>query len=90
MRVALCNEVIRNMMAQPLDFDPGVRQAYSNYGYCLLGRVIEKLAGQSYEAAVRERIYRWAVQVAALFAAETDDSSTPYTAGRAAREGTPS
>jgi N-acyl-D-amino-acid deacylase len=50
------NEVIRNMMAQPLDFDPGVRQAYSNYGYCLLGRVIEKLTGQSYEDAVRERI----------------------------------
>ena len=50
------NEVIRNMMAQPLDFDPGARQSYSNYGYCLLGRVIEKLTGQSYEIAVRERL----------------------------------
>jgi len=46
-------EIIRNMMAQPLDFDPGTKQGYSNYGYCLLGRVIEKITGQPYETAVR-------------------------------------
>ncbi len=48
--------IIRNMMAQPLDFDPGSRQAYSNYGYCLLGRAIEKLSGTSYEAFSRQQI----------------------------------
>ena len=46
--------VIRYMMGQPLDFDPGTRYAYSNFGYCVLGRVIEKLTGKSYEDYVKE------------------------------------
>jgi N-acyl-D-amino-acid deacylase len=52
------NEVIRNMMGLPLDFDPGHRFAYSNYGYCLLGRVIEKLTGQGYEEYVKEHVLK--------------------------------
>ncbi len=51
-------EIIRAMSGLPLDFAPGDRYAYSNYGYCLLGRVIEKLTGQPYEQAVRERLLR--------------------------------
>ncbi|MCA9043675.1 MAG: serine hydrolase [Planctomycetaceae bacterium] len=50
------NTVIRAMFSQKLDFDPGERYAYSNFGYCLLGRVIEKLTGQSYEAYVKEHV----------------------------------
>lgn len=34
---------------KPLQFDPGNRFAYSNSGYMLLGRVIEKLSGMKYE-----------------------------------------
>lgn len=45
-------EVIRAMLRQKLDFNPGERYAYSNFGYCLLGRVIEKLSGMTYEAYV--------------------------------------
>jgi N-acyl-D-amino-acid deacylase len=44
------------MLEEPLDFEPGTRYAYSNFGYCLLGRVIEKLSGQDYEAYVREAV----------------------------------
>ena len=29
---------------EPLRWEPGYRYAYSNFGYCLLGRVIEKIA----------------------------------------------
>jgi N-acyl-D-amino-acid deacylase len=50
--------LIRWVMGQPLDFDPGTREAYSNFGYCVLGRVIEKASGQSYEAFVRARVLR--------------------------------
>jgi N-acyl-D-amino-acid deacylase len=50
------SDVIRAMLLQKLDFAPGERYAYSNYGYCLLGRVIEKLTGQSYEDYVREHV----------------------------------
>lgn len=48
--------VIKAMMSQPLDFAPGERYAYSNYGYCLLGRVIEKLSGQTYEEYVKQHV----------------------------------
>lgn len=48
--------VIRCMLGLPLDFNPGERYAYSNYGYCLLGRVIEKLSGQPYEQYVKEHV----------------------------------
>jgi len=46
--------VIRYMLGRQLDFDPGARYAYSNLGYCVLGRIIEKLTGDSYEAFVRK------------------------------------
>lgn len=41
--------IIGYMMKQPLDFTPGTKYAYSNFGYCVLGRVIEKVTGESYE-----------------------------------------
>jgi N-acyl-D-amino-acid deacylase len=51
-------EVIRFMQKWPLDFDPGTRYAYSNYGYCLLGRVIEKASGETYESYVRKHVLK--------------------------------
>ena len=48
--------VIRAMLFQPLDFDPGHRYAYSNFGYCLLGRVIETLTDQTYEEYVKQNV----------------------------------
>ncbi|SEW38790.1 serine hydrolase domain-containing protein [Chitinophaga arvensicola] len=41
---------------QPLTNTPGEVYAYSNFGYCILGRVIEKVSGQSYEAYVKKAI----------------------------------
>lgn len=37
---------------------PGENYAYSNFGYCLLGRIIEKISGQTYEAFVRENVLK--------------------------------
>jgi len=48
--------VIQAMLKQPLDFSPGERYAYSNFGYCLLGRVIERLSGMSYESFVKQNV----------------------------------
>ncbi|MBI5384423.1 MAG: beta-lactamase family protein [Verrucomicrobia bacterium] len=53
---AMSVAIIRYMLGQPLDFDPGERYAYSNFGYCALGRVIEKLTGLSYERFVQEQV----------------------------------
>ncbi|WP_171184842.1 serine hydrolase domain-containing protein [Alienimonas chondri] len=48
--------VIRYMLERPLDFEPGSKYAYSNFGYCLLGRLIESVSGQTYEQYVRDQI----------------------------------
>jgi len=40
--------IVRYMLDQPLQLAPGSRYAYSNFGYCVLGRVIEKVAGRRY------------------------------------------
>jgi D-alanyl-D-alanine carboxypeptidase len=40
-----------------LRFEPGSRWEYSNYGFILLGAVIEKVSGESYSSYVREHVY---------------------------------
>ncbi len=46
--------VIRYVIAnEMLDFTPGTESQYSNFGYCILGRVIEKITGQNYEDFVK-------------------------------------
>ncbi len=42
----------------PLTHPPGESYAYSNFGYCVLGRVIEKLSGVTYEQYVRDAILK--------------------------------
>ena len=41
-----------------LAFEPGSKWAYSNYGFLLLGLVIEKASGQNYYDYVREHVYK--------------------------------
>lgn len=48
--------IITYASSRPLDFDPGSRYAYSNYGYMLLGRIVEKVSGQSYESYVKQKL----------------------------------
>lgn len=50
------SDIIRYMMGKRLDFDPGTRFAYSNFGYCILGRVVEKISGENYEAYVKKHV----------------------------------
>lgn len=42
---------------KPLRFEPGTRFEYSNTNSVLLGLVIERATGQSYEAALTERLF---------------------------------
>ena len=48
--------LIRYMKGMPLDFNPGEKFAYSNFGYIILGRVIERVSGMSYKDYVRTRV----------------------------------
>ena len=40
----------------PLTSDPGTAYAYSNFGYCLLGRIFERVSGLSYGDFVRQSV----------------------------------
>ncbi len=40
----------------PLTYPPGQHWAYSNFGYCVLGRVIEKITGKTYKDYVQQAV----------------------------------
>lgn len=46
-------EIIKN---EPLLFEPGTQQEYSNSGYVVLGGIIEKVTGKSYTENLKERL----------------------------------
>lgn len=51
------NELISwTLLHQPLNNEPGEVYAYSNFGYCILGRVIEKVSGMRYEDYVKKAV----------------------------------
>ncbi len=49
-------ELIRYVLARPLDFTPGSRSAYSNFGYLLLGQVIEQASSTDYVSFVQRTL----------------------------------
>jgi CubicO group peptidase (beta-lactamase class C family) len=51
-------DVVRFMLREPLQFDPGSRMARSNFGYCVLGRLIEKASGKPYGVYIAEELFR--------------------------------
>ena len=50
-------QLVSRFRDKPLDFEPGEKWQYSNSGYVLLGHLIEKITGESYEKFVRENIF---------------------------------
>ncbi len=48
--------VVRYGLTLPLDFDPGTKESYCNFGYILLVRVIEKVSGQSFVDYLQETV----------------------------------
>jgi N-acyl-D-amino-acid deacylase len=50
--------IIHYMLGRPLDFAPDTKWAYSNFGYCLLGRVIEQVTGRNYADVVQDVVLR--------------------------------
>lgn len=55
---AMPKHIIQFMLKQPLGFEPGTKVHYSNFGYCLLGRVIEQISGKSYEEFVKTELLK--------------------------------
>jgi CubicO group peptidase (beta-lactamase class C family) len=42
----------------PIEHPPGEHFAYSNFGYCVLGRIIEKIAQMPYDEYIRQHVLR--------------------------------
>lgn len=50
-------EFVKTFSSLPLDFTPGEKFNYSNSGYFLLGYIIEKISGKTYEQYLQEIIF---------------------------------
>ncbi len=51
------DRLIRQFAGAPLDFDPGTRWSYSNTGFVLLGRILEKVSGQPLGSFFEQQIF---------------------------------
>jgi hypothetical protein len=52
------DELIRQYAGARLDFEPGTRWSYSNTGFVLLGRILERASGQPLGTFLTEKIFR--------------------------------
>ena len=52
------DELLRRYAGGPLDFEPGTKWSYSNTGYILLGRVVEKVSGENFGDFLNRRILK--------------------------------
>ncbi|HQR05862.1 MAG TPA: serine hydrolase domain-containing protein [Gemmatales bacterium] len=57
-RAAGPRDVIQFMLMQQLQFTPGERSAYSNFGYIVLGRVLEKAMKKPFGECLEESIFK--------------------------------
>jgi CubicO group peptidase (beta-lactamase class C family) len=51
------DELVKQIAALPLDFQPGEKWSYSNPGYVMLGILIHKAAGKFYGDLLREKVF---------------------------------
>ena len=51
------DEFVKKYASGDLEFEPGSKFSYNNSGYFLLGAIIEKVTGKSYEQALKENIF---------------------------------
>jgi D-alanyl-D-alanine carboxypeptidase len=54
---ATADQIIAEYATRPLDFEPRSRYSYSNTGFLILGRVIEKVSGEPFGAFIGQRIF---------------------------------
>ncbi len=51
-------KIMKRLIVEELNFEPGTMAMYSNSGYFLLGRIIEKISGLSYGKFISEKIFQ--------------------------------
>jgi CubicO group peptidase (beta-lactamase class C family) len=56
---------------QPFDFEPGTAQIYNNSAYFLLGLIIQKVSGESYEDYIRKHLFEPAGMTSSYYCSES-------------------
>ncbi len=51
-------DLINSFKNDPYDFDPGTKWIYDNSGYVLLGYIVEKVSGETYESFMRKTFFQ--------------------------------
>jgi CubicO group peptidase (beta-lactamase class C family) len=69
-------EMVKMVGAEPQVFAPGTRQAYSNGGYIVLGRIVEVVSGKSYADYLADHIYGPAGMTQSGFVKSGDKDAT--------------
>lgn len=69
------SDYVRVFGARPLLFEPGEKFEYSNYGYVLLGAVIERVSGQTFYDYVRSHVFEPAGMIATSYPIEDPEPS---------------
>ena len=52
------DELLRQYAGGKLDFEPGTKWSYSNTGFILLGRIVEKVSGERFGAFLARRVFQ--------------------------------
>jgi len=51
-------EALKQSLSQKPEFSPGSKFQYSNLGYVIVGAMVEKVTGKSWEEAIQERVFQ--------------------------------
>ncbi|MCS5498542.1 beta-lactamase family protein [Cnuibacter physcomitrellae] len=87
-KVYTLDELNAFVVGQPAQFEPGTDYLYTNANTNLLGAVIEKVTGQPYADALRERILDPLGQTGTRYVTDVDDWTGPHPTGYVQADGT--
>ncbi|MEM7368757.1 MAG: serine hydrolase [Bacteroidota bacterium] len=51
------DDILPLLRDEPLMYEPGTDQAYSNYGYIVLGAILEKVSGKPFKELIEQNIF---------------------------------
>lgn len=76
------SDYIRVFGARDAAFPPGTRWGYSNFGFMLLGAILERVSAMPWEACLAARVFDPAGMTSTSASASVADTATPCTGAR--------
>lgn len=80
-------EYVKRHQDRELEFAPGAHWKYSNFGFILLGAVIEEVSGENYHDYIQKHVFENAEMTHSDFHLKTDESSNTATGYIRKRDG---